>query len=48
MRSGEKTLVSFRREHMAPGEMEHILIPADLLETAEECITVAAEEREKQ
>ncbi len=48
VRSGEKTLVSFRREHMAPGEMEHILIPADLLETAEECITVAAEEREKQ
>lgn len=46
--SGEKTLVSFKREHMAPGEMEHILIPADLLETAEECITVAAEEREKQ
>ena len=46
--SGKETLVSFKREHMAPGEMEHILIPTDLLGKAGEDLTVTAEGREQQ
>ena len=48
MLSGKETLVSFKREHMAPGEMEHILIPTDLLGKAGEDLTVTAEGREQQ
>ena len=29
---GEQTLLSFKREYMAPGEMEHILIPRKILD----------------
>lgn len=31
---GEKVLSAFKREHMAPGEMEHIVIPKQFLEAA--------------
>lgn len=47
VRSGEKQIARFKREHMAPGEMEHILLPEKLLALAEEdSITVSAEEAE--
>ena len=42
---GEKVLASFRREHMAPGEMEHILLPRKILDQAQGGqITVSAKE----
>jgi plastocyanin domain-containing protein len=42
---GEKVLASFKREHMAPGEMEHILLPRVLLDKAAgACITVSVKE----
>lgn len=34
VRSGERLLASYRREHLAPGEMERITLPAKLLEQA--------------
>ena len=40
---GDRVICSFRREHMAPGEMEHILLPAKLLAGVRE-ITVTARE----
>ena len=40
-----KELAGYKREHMAPGEMEHILLPKKILETANGAdITVAVEE----
>ena len=42
--SGEKQLTRIKRPHMAPGEMEHILLPENLLSAAEESITVSVEE----
>lgn len=43
--SGGKVLSSFQREHMAPGEMERIVIPKKLLRCAENGkITVSAKE----
>ena len=44
VRSGEKQIARFKRAHMAPGEMEHILLPEKLLALAEDSITVSAEE----
>lgn len=45
--AGEKCLARFKREHMAPGEMEHIFLPESLLALAEgDAITVHAEEAE--
>ena len=32
---GDQELCSFPREHMAPGEMEHIVLPRDLLDRAQ-------------
>lgn len=37
-------LSSFKREHMAPGEMEHIVIPKNLLEKSAGNLTVSARE----
>ena len=34
VKDGDTALCSFKREHMAPGEMEHILLPKVLLEKA--------------
>ena len=46
--AGEKTLARFKRSHMAPGEMERIFLPEDLLARAEGgVITVSAEEAEE-
>lgn len=43
--SGGQVLSSFKREHMAPGEMEHIVIPKQFLEKAADGkITVSARE----
>ena len=46
--SGGKTLATFRREHMAPGEMATVTIPRVLLEKAEGTITVSAEPASEQ
>ena len=47
VRSGDNRIARFRREHMAPGEMEHILLPQKLLSLAEGTVTVSAEEAEQ-
>ena len=47
VRSGDKQIARFKREHMAPGEMEHIMLPGKLLTQAEGSITVSAEEAGK-
>ncbi len=45
--AGEKQIARFKREHMAPGEMERIFLPEKLLALAEgDTITVSAEEAE--
>ena len=42
---GEKVLASYKREHMAPGEMEHILLTrAQLDQVAGDTITIAVKE----
>ena len=42
---GEKVLASYKREHMAPGEMEHILLTkAQLDKAAGDTVTVTAKE----
>ena len=42
--SGDNRIAQYKRQHMAPGEMEKILIPAKLLEGCGSEITVSAEE----
>jgi len=42
--SGDKVLASFKRDHLAPGEMEHIVLPKAVITAAESEITVAIEE----
>ncbi len=44
VRSGEKQIARYKRDHMAPGEMEHIFLPSKLLALAEAGLTVSAEE----
>lgn len=44
LKSGEKILKTYKREHMAPGEMEHILIPRSVLFSANGSLTISAEE----
>ena len=39
-------IASFRREHMAPGEMENIRLPRVLLEKAQGAVTVSVEEEQ--
>ena len=39
-------IASFRREHMAPGEMENIKLPRVLLEKAQGAVTVSIEEEQ--
>ena len=43
VRDGDRVVASFKREHCAPGEMEHIVVPVTLLGSAEK-ITVSVEE----
>ena len=40
-------IASFRREHMAPGEMENIKLPRVLLEKAQGALTISIEEESK-
>ena len=42
--SGEAQIARFKREHLAPGEMEHITLPQALLDKASESITVSTRE----
>lgn len=42
--SGGALLARFKREHLAPGEMEHIVLPRVLLEKAKDTVTVSAVE----
>lgn len=42
--SGKSQIARFPREHLAPGEMEHIILPRVLLDRAEEEITVSIRE----
>ena len=45
VRSGDELLLSFKRDHMAPGEMEHILLPRKILDQARgDTLTVSAKE----
>ena len=44
VRSGETQIARFAREHMAPGEMEHIVLPRALLERAAGELTVSIQE----
>ncbi len=45
--AGDQVLASFRRSHMAPGEMEHIRLPKLFLEKAQgPVITISCEEAE--
>ena len=46
--SGDKLIAKFSREHLAPGEMEHIDLPRALLDRADGEITVSIREVEKQ
>ena len=45
--SGDTKLASFKREHMAPGEMEKIIVPAVLLAKAGEKIEVSVDTPEE-
>ena len=42
--SGETQIARFKREHLAPGEMEHITLPRALLDRAAEELTVSIRE----
>ena len=43
--SGEKTLASYPREHCAPGEMEHIVLPVSLIGDSDEITVSVAEDK---
>ena len=43
VRDGDRVVASFNREHCAPGEMEHIVVPVALMGNAEK-LTVSVEE----
>ena len=45
--SGDTQIAKFPREHLAPGEMEHIVLPRVLLDKASETLTVSIREVEK-
>ena len=45
--SGETQIARFKREHLAPGEMEHITLPRALLDKAQGAITVSIREVSK-
>ena len=42
--SGNRQIAKFSRSHLAPGEMEHIVLPKVLLQNAENELTVSVEE----
>lgn len=45
--SGADTLTTYKREHLAPGEMEHIVLPYAILAQTEGALTVSVREGEK-
>ena len=45
--SGEVQIAKFKREHLAPGEMENISLPRALLSKAEGELTVSIREVER-
>ena len=46
VRSGGTKIASFKRDHMAPGEMEHIVLPSVLLSKAQDELIVETERKE--
>lgn len=44
--SGEARIAAYKREHMAPGEMERIVLPEILLKKAEEELVISVKEEE--
>ena len=46
--SGGEKVAEFRREHMAPGEMEKIMIPKVLLDRCGDQIEITVEDKEAQ
>ena len=42
--SGGRRLAAYRRDYLAPGEMEHITLPGQLLTQAAEAVTISIEE----
>ena len=46
VQSGDRQIAVFKREHMAPGEIEQITLPTKLLEKVEEDITISAQIRD--
>ena len=46
VKSGENEICGFSREHMAPGEMEHIVLPKKLLEKASGKLNISIRARE--
>ena len=42
--SGGRQLAAFKREHLAPGELEHVTLPKVLLEKADGPITISVRE----
>jgi hypothetical protein len=43
--SGDKEIITFKREHMAPGEMEKLIIPAKMLAGVTETIKIEVEDQ---
>lgn len=44
VRSGENEIAHFAREHLAPGEMERIILPGKLLENVADTLEISVEE----
>ena len=44
VRDAKKAICTFKREYMAPGEMEHITVPRLLLEKAQGAVRICVEE----
>ena len=44
MENTGKVLARYKREHLAPGEMEHITVPRMLLEKAQGAVRICVEE----
>ena len=40
----DKELMRFKREHMAPGEMEHLVLPASVFQACKGTLTITCEE----
>ena len=43
---GDRLLTAYKRDHLAPGEMEHILLPRKLLDAADGPLTISIAEPE--